>query len=241
MYTFFKFLGTNLSGGGGGTSLGPKMGTSVNGGGLTKFSLDGDIEFHTANPDAVWLCPTCDVINFASSFFDSSGNLLSVLNLSNSFESLSSLSDDSDTEIYQSFSRTSSPPKDQAVPTLTLKKFDIGWTVVGKQGKSNPPASSQTNSHQSCKQNSTDKNKTKAAKKPVKGDEIKIAIINCRSIKGKTALLYSFIETADPDILIGSESWLDASIKSAEVFPSHLQIFRKDRNCNRGGGCFYRC
>lgn len=54
--------------------------------------------FHLKNPNAIWLCPLCDVINLASSFLDSS-DLTSMLNLSNSFESLTSLSDDPDCDV----------------------------------------------------------------------------------------------------------------------------------------------
>jgi hypothetical protein len=40
------------------------------------------------------------------------------------------------------------------------------------------------------------------------------------------------------DIVIGTESWLDPSIKDHEVFPSGFTIYRKDRNCGKGGGVF---
>ena len=76
-----------------------------------------------------------------------------------------------------------------------------------------------------------------ANRKHSKKGSIKMAIVNCRSIKGKSSLLTAFIETEEPDILIGNESWLDPSICSAEIFPHHLQVFRRDRN-SHGGGVF---
>ena len=66
---------------------------------------------------------------------------------------------------------------------------------------------------------------------------LKVAIINFRSIRGKVASLQTFTDQNDTDIIIGSESWLDSSILSAEIFPSHFQVFRKDRN-SCGGGVF---
>ena len=47
----------------------------------------------------------------------------------------------------------------------------------------------------------------------------------------------SFIENESPNVVMGTESWLDSTIASAEIFPHHLQVFRKDRNL-QGGGVF---
>lgn len=40
-----------------------------------------------------------------------------------------------------------------------------------------------------------------------------------------------------PDIILGTESWLDAEVSDTEVFPSGYVSYRKDRN-TRGGGVF---
>ena len=66
---------------------------------------------------------------------------------------------------------------------------------------------------------------------------LKVTIVNCRSIKGKADLITTFIEIEQPDILIGTESWLDENILTPEIFPDHLQVFRRDRNVH-GGGVF---
>ena len=39
-------------------------------------------------------------------------------------------------------------------------------------------------------------------------------------------------------IIIGTESWLDSSISSNDVFPSGFTVFRKDRSKGKGGGVF---
>ena len=67
---------------------------------------------------------------------------------------------------------------------------------------------------------------------------MKVAVVNCRSIKGKIPLFHAFIETENPDILIGTESWLNESIQTSEIFPKHFNVFRSDRPDRKGGGVF---
>jgi hypothetical protein len=51
----------------------------------------------------------------------------------------------------------------------------------------------------------------------------------------KTAELHTCLEMDDPDVLIGSETWLDNSVHNNEIFPSNYTIFRKDRPPNEKG------
>ena len=63
--------------------------------------------------------------------------------------------------------------------------------------------------------------------------------MNCRSISGKTALFDTIIDQEEPDIILGTESWLNYSVNSSEIFPPEYTIFRKDReNDARRGGVF---
>ena len=63
--------------------------------------------------------------------------------------------------------------------------------------------------------------------------------LNCRSIRSlsKGALLQAIIHEYQAEIIFGSESHLDSTYATAEVFPSEFSVFRKDR-CNGGGGVF---
>jgi len=45
------------------------------------------------------------------------------------------------------------------------------------------------------------------------------------------------VDTYNPDVTIGTESWLKEEIKNAEMFRDDYSTFRKDR-CTRGGGVF---
>ncbi|KAH9367399.1 hypothetical protein HPB48_009237 [Haemaphysalis longicornis] len=60
-------------------------------------------------------------------------------------------------------------------------------------------------------------------------------LINCRSVKNKTDELTGLVSSFGSDIVIGSESWLDESISSSEVFPAEYVVYRKDRNTHSGG------
>ena len=62
-------------------------------------------------------------------------------------------------------------------------------------------------------------------------------MINCQSLRGKSAAFAAVVDYVKPDVIIGTESWLDSSIHNSEVFPPNLIVHRKDRNLN-GGGVF---
>ena len=65
---------------------------------------------------------------------------------------------------------------------------------------------------------------------------LKIININFQSIKNKTAELGNFISVSDPDILIGTETWLNQTIADNEIFPPGYSLLRKDRQDGYGGG-----
>ena len=70
-------------------------------------------------------------------------------------------------------------------------------------------------------------------RKPYK--PMKALVINFQSIRNKKAELATCLEVDDPDVLIGTETWLDDSINSCEIFPSNYSVFRKDRQTNAKG------
>ena len=50
----------------------------------------------------------------------------------------------------------------------------------------------------------------------------------------------NFIDCHNPDILVGTESWLNSSIPVMKYF--HLvHVFRRDRPTGHGGGVFIYC
>ena len=69
---------------------------------------------------------------------------------------------------------------------------------------------------------------------------LKIININCQSVRAKQPSFEVMLATEDPDVVVGTESWLTESIATREIFPSHYNVFRRDRLTNnlRGGGVF---
>ena len=51
---------------------------------------------------------------------------------------------------------------------------------------------------------------------------------------GKTGDIFNLLDSNRPDILIGTETWLDASILDSEFLPPAYKVFCRDRN--REGG-----
>lgn len=81
-------------------------------------------------------------------------------------------------------------------------------------------------------------NRNKPTNKP-KSKPIKIMVINCNSILStdKRTQFMSTVEAEGPDVVIGTESHVDASVSDGEIFHPGYDVYRKDRDRN-GGGVF---
>ena len=65
---------------------------------------------------------------------------------------------------------------------------------------------------------------------------LRILNINFQSIKRKQHLVNNIIESLKSDIVFGTETWLDPTIKNSEIFPDGFKIYRRDRTGQQGGG-----
>jgi hypothetical protein len=63
-----------------------------------------------------------------------------------------------------------------------------------------------------------------------KGKSLAVLQVNCKSIYNKAIEFWNLVDTYNPDVIIGIESWLKEDINSAEVFRADFTTFR------RGGG-----
>ena len=68
----------------------------------------------------------------------------------------------------------------------------------------------------------------------------KLIVINCRSLQPKKDSFTELIQTQSPHFIASTESWLNPTINSSEIFPPNYQIFRKDRS-DGYGGVFFAC
>ena len=58
---------------------------------------------------------------------------------------------------------------------------------------------------------------------------ITVAVMNCQSIKNKKPVFNIFIDEHQPNIIIGSESWISPAVHSSELFLANYNVYRKDR------------
>jgi len=67
------------------------------------------------------------------------------------------------------------------------------------------------------------------------GKPLVLLQVNSRSICNKMLEFWNLVDTYNPDVIIGTESWLNEEINNTEVFRDDYITFRRDR-CSRGGG-----
>ncbi|CAC5379604.1 unnamed protein product [Mytilus coruscus] len=74
--------------------------------------------------------------------------------------------------------------------------------------------------------------------KPAIKKQLRILNINFQSLRKKSKLLETIIESTEPDVIIGTETWLDPNIKSSEIIPDyfHYDTERRDRPKDPHGG-----
>jgi len=66
------------------------------------------------------------------------------------------------------------------------------------------------------------------------GKPLGLLQVNCMSICNKSLEFWNLIDTYNPDVLIGTESWLSEEINNAEGFMDDYITFRRDMST--GGG-----
>jgi hypothetical protein len=69
---------------------------------------------------------------------------------------------------------------------------------------------------------------------------LKIINVNCQSLNAKRSSFLCLVNEEDPDVIVGTESWLNSNITSGELFPPNFNVLRKDRENDRDshGGVF---
>ncbi|VDH93834.1 Hypothetical predicted protein [Mytilus galloprovincialis] len=57
---------------------------------------------------------------------------------------------------------------------------------------------------------------------------------NINSVKSKQGIVKNLLESTKPDIVLGTETWIDSSITNNQIFPPNYNIYRNDRNIQGG-------
>lgn len=82
----------------------------------------------------------------------------------------------------------------------------------------------------------------KHGRRPLPNDteKVRIMVVNCQSLRQKKDIFQTAIGRINPDVIIGTESWLDPSLKNGDIFPEEFKgnVYRKDRKNDKHGGVF---
>ena len=63
----------------------------------------------------------------------------------------------------------------------------------------------------------------------------RIVAINFQCVCAKKEELWCLIDAANPDVIIGSETWLKPDISDSDIFPTGYHVYRRDRGDGHGG------
>ena len=63
----------------------------------------------------------------------------------------------------------------------------------------------------------------------LEGKPLVLLQVNCRSILNTILEFWNLVDTYNPDVIIGTESWLSEEINNAEVFRDDYSTCRGDR------------
>ena len=59
--------------------------------------------------------------------------------------------------------------------------------------------------------------------------KLRCLLVNFQSLRSKTADVEQLISTYNPDIIMGTETWLSTDICDSEIFPAGFTVLRRDR------------
>ncbi|XP_071486387.1 uncharacterized protein [Diadema antillarum] len=206
---------------------------------------------HLEKSEVVWHCHKCNSANIDSFTFHSYE-----LEESNIYFPLTNLKDSLDTlSSNEPFSPTfaSSPRKQRnfrkrsqrtSTPSPTSGVTAPSWETTAR--RSTPSESLPDSERPSTTSGSSLEGENSRTFLRNTGN-LRLLTVNCCSLRGKTAEFKAALQYVKPDIICGTESWLQGikpgldpgkdAIKNSEVFPSSYQIYRNDRD-GCGGGVF---
>ena len=172
------------------------------------------------HPSYSWTCDHCGMPNFSTTFFDE-------LNDVESTNSFSLLDSTQHAQVNRSTSQNQDINLGEPVQTSSPK-------LKRRSSKDGHPTS-----EGDPKKGLKVKNKTTKKGKRHQSTHLKIVNMNCQSIRSKLPTFEALLDGENPDIIVGTESWLNDTISTGEIFPPCYNVFRRDRETEqRGGGVF---
>ena len=173
-----------------------------------------------------WLCHKCESINVDTFTFRSYS-----LNCSNYYAPIQdpnvTIDSIASSNVFSPL-KTSSPTCDNRVPSRNTRSSSNDQAATANEQSYKYPTNQKTKARKL--------NSSSLYNLPGK-NHLRILTINCQRITNKKAELETALNYIKPDIVCGTESWLNQNIKSSEVFPNNYTVYRKDRS-RLGGGVF---
>ena len=157
------------------------------------LSMSTTLFTRLANSDTSWLCPTWDAPNFSSVLFNTPIT-------------------DSNDERYTILTDSMKSLNISNISTPTSFSVNLSDVFSSPMGNCSPGTPQATSSPHT--------NTPTRLRTPVK-DNIKLAIVNCNSVVNKIQEFQTFLSVTDPDLVLGTESWLKPEISNSEVYTIH--------------------
>ena len=105
----------------------------------------------------------------------------------------------------------------------------LGLVAVGAEGAAENPGTRGNDGNRDEIQDMTPTHKNE-------DKSLVLLQVNCRSMYNKSLEFWNLVDMYNPDIIIGTESWLREDIGNAELFRADYTTFRRDRPARGMGG-----
>ena len=203
----------------------------------TKCLRMSDTLYYAHTSITPWTCFSCGIPNFSSTLFTSLPAEL-VLSTVGSFgpapetESLTHQSSLKGISLASSLSSSNAALKSESELNSSLEYQ--GFPPL----TSTPthPSVTKINPNWSASTSSSVSSQSSYLPKPLKcSSSLRSLTINFQSLKEKKAELLNILDSTDPDIVFGNETWLTSNHLSSEFFPPIYHVYRKDRSDGYGG------
>ena len=126
-----------------------------------------------------------------------------------------------------------SSPKSQTVFDL----HGVDWTLSTSQTSLNASCTTPTDLQFQPQHSSTPTHTSQQDK--WKERSLCVQNMNFQSANAKRAEIPDLLHLLKPDVILGTETWLDPSMSNSEILPILYNVYRKDRW--KGGRCPYCC
>ena len=166
------------------------------------------------NSDEQWFCPSCNSQNNSTKIYNTPTLPASNNETTNTHNLPTS---------PQTNAQENSISSDQSTPS------DI--SSAGLNSTSDDSFNSTISGLGIAMTSSPKRNRETLSKAKGKGKTLRILNVNFQSAKKKGKFLEEVIESTDPDIIVGTETWLKEEFKTAELIPNHMEydVYRRDR------------